>query len=163
MNQVFLGLGGNLGDKLKNLEDAILLINNTIGKVVQRSNIYQTPPHGFEAEDDFYNCCIEIETRLSPKELLTSTQEIEKELGREKKSNNGQYTSRVMDIDILFYNDVVMDEATLTIPHPKINERKFVLVPLIEIAKSKIHPITHMTIFQLLENCIDESIINTVQ
>ena len=68
-----------------------------------------------------------------------------------------------MDIDILFYNDVAIDEATLTIPHPKICERKFVLVPLIEIAKSKIHPITHMTIFQLLENCIDESIINTVQ
>lgn len=163
MNHVFLGLGGNLGDKQKNIEEAISLIEKSIGQVVQRSRIYQTPPFGFESDNDFYNCCIEIHTKLSPAEVLTTTQEIEIQIGRTTKSKGNQYLSRLIDIDILLFNDDVINETHLVIPHPKMSERKFVLVPLIEIAKSKIHPITHMTIFQTLENCVDESIINTVQ
>lgn len=163
MNQVFIGLGGNLGNKRENIENAIKLIEERIGAVKQKSNIYQSPPFGFESNDDFYNSCIEVSTTQSPEQVLNHTQLIEQHLGRSNKSSNGIYSSRIIDLDILFFNDLIIQTESLVIPHPKLHERKFVLLPLIEIAKSKIHPVTHMSILQILENCVDESSINTVQ
>lgn len=163
MNDVFLGIGSNLGDKKSNLEKSIQLIQEKIGCLINRSKFYSTPPLGFKSENNFLNACIQISSELSPYEVLKMTQEIEKQIGRKEKTNNLNYQSRIIDIDLLFYNDLIIKNEDLIIPHPRIQDRKFVLLPLIEIAKDKIHPVNHMTICQILDNCIDESVISVVE
>ncbi|MDB2567060.1 2-amino-4-hydroxy-6-hydroxymethyldihydropteridine diphosphokinase [Flavobacteriaceae bacterium] len=148
LNKVYLSLGSNLGDKIKNLQSAINLIDTNIGDVLSISNVYQTKSEGFKG-DDFFNCCICIVTNLSPNFLLDKILEIELIEGRIRSSSNG-YESRLIDIDILLYEDRIINENNLSIPHPRMHLRNFVLYPLSEIAKSTIHPKCNDTIGKLL-------------
>ena len=146
MATVYLGLGTNLGDKEANLRTAIYKLQERIGKQVSLSSFYETAPWGFESDHSFLNAAIGLETSLSPIEILHITQEIEKELGRTKKSVNGSYSDRLIDIDILLYDTLVLQTPELTIPHPLMTERDFVMKPLIEIAGNVIHPTLQKTL-----------------
>lgn len=137
--QVYLGLGSNLGDREEHIRKAISLIDERVGKVLRQSSLIETEPWGFESSNRFMNSVILCETTLTPREVLKATQKIERELGRKKKSKaEGQkptanYKDRPIDIDILLYDDWQVDEPDLKIPHPLMQERDFVMIPLKEI------------------------------
>ncbi len=133
MHTLYLALGSNLGDKQRLMLAAIDKINEKIGTVVCQSSFYETAPWGFESVHTFLNACVRVETELSVWEVLSMTQAIESALGRTKKSTNGQYSDRSMDIDILLYDDLEINTPVLTIPHPKMYERDFVMKPLSEV------------------------------
>jgi 2-amino-4-hydroxy-6-hydroxymethyldihydropteridine diphosphokinase len=154
MSEVFILLGGNVGDKYKIFNKTRKLIVERIGLITKLSSMYATEPWGFDS-DVFWNQAVVITTTLHPNQILHQTQAIEKEMGRIKTSTS--YEARTIDIDLLFYNDLVLNTPNLTLPHPKIGERKFVLVPLNEIAPQKRHPVTGMDIAQMLSICIDLS------
>lgn len=130
MEGVYIGLGTNLGDRHLNLGNAINLIGNQIGKVLKQSSIHETKAWGNTNQPDFLNMVIRIETELTPELLLEKCLSIEKEIGRVREEKWGP---RIIDIDILYYNDLIIDNENLKIPHPFINEREFVLKPLTEI------------------------------
>lgn len=134
MSTLYLSLGTNLGDRRQNLKSALELIGREVGTVVSASDIIETDPWGFESPNPFLNMVVKVETDLKPLEVLDVTQEIERQLGRATKSVNGEYHDRLIDIDILLYDDLVMDTPELTIPHPLMYERKFVMEPLAQIA-----------------------------
>ena len=157
LNKVYLSLGSNLGDKIKNLQSAINLIDTNIGDVLSISNVYQTKSEGFKG-DDFFNCCICIVTNHSPNFLLDKLLKIELIEGRIRSSSN-EYESRLIDIDILLYEDRIINENNLTIPHPRMHLRNFVLSPLSDIAKSKIHPKCNDTIVNLLNKLKSKEIL----
>lgn len=129
----YLGLGTNLGDKATNMNKAIENIGKLIGKIERQSAFYATEPWGFESQNNFLNACVKVSTNLTPRQLLKATQSIEIMMGRKEKSHNGQYHDRLIDIDILLYDDVDIKEPDLTIPHPLMHERDFVMKPLREI------------------------------
>lgn len=129
----YLSLGTNLGDKENNLLSAISEIERRIGPVRAQSAFLATKPWGFDSQNTFLNAAIRIETKFSPLELLDETQQIERDLGRKHKSVNGQYHDRIIDIDILLYDDLHISTPRLTIPHPHMHERDFVIIPLKEI------------------------------
>lgn len=129
----YLSLGSNLEDKKKHLQNAVKAINSNFGEVTKISSIYETPAFGFEG-DDFYNICIELKTNLTPIELIDSLLSLELELGRVRKSIKG-YQNRVIDIDIILYDSLILETKKLTLPHPRALERNFVLFPLLEINK----------------------------
>lgn len=133
LHQVYLGLGSNMGDCHRNMEQAIRLIDERVGQVVRQSSFIETEPWGFESDNRFLNAVILCETSLTPRQVLETTQQIERDMGRRKKSVNRQYADRQIDIDILLYDDVTVDEPDLRIPHPLMNEREFVMKPLEEI------------------------------
>ncbi len=134
MSTLYLSLGTNLGDRRQNLKSALELIGSKVGTVVSASDVIETDPWGFESPNPFLNMVVKVETDLKPLEVLDVTQEIERQLGRATKSVNGEYHDRLIDIDILLYDDLVMDTPELTIPHPLMYERKFVMEPLAQIA-----------------------------
>lgn len=132
-HKVYFGLGSNLGDCRKNLERAIRLIGDRVGQVTRQSSFIETEPWGFESPHKFMNAVILCETTRSPREVLLLTQQIERDMGRMKKSVSGGYADRAIDIDILLYDDVTIDEPDLKIPHPLMHQRDFVMIPLKEI------------------------------
>ena len=139
-HKVYLGLGSNLGDCRKNLERAIRLIDDRVGEVIRQSSFIETEPWGFESEHRFVNAVVLCETTKTPREVLLLTQQIERDMGRRKVNGaglmvNGQriYTDRIVDIDILLYDDLTIDEPDLKIPHPLMHQRDFVMIPLREI------------------------------
>lgn len=136
-HKVYLGLGSNLGDCRKNLERAIRLIGDRVGLVTRQSSFIETEPWGFESPHKFMNAVILCETTRSPREVLLLTQQIERDMGRMKKSVSGGYADRAIDIDILLYDDVTIDEPDLKIPHPLMHQRDFVMRPLNEIKTTK--------------------------
>lgn len=131
--KTYLGLGSNLGDKKANINHAIRKIAVVAGEIVRRSEFYFSAPWGFESEHDFVNVVICVETTLQPLELLHRLQEIEQTMGREQKTVGGVYADRIIDIDILLYEDLVIDLPELKVPHPLMKERDFVMKPLNEI------------------------------
>jgi len=150
---LYLLLGSNLGEKKKQVNEAMDLIATMIGPVTMRSSLYETEPWGFSSEEFFLNRALQVLTFLSPEEVMQKIRGIEMIFGRER-SGSG-YSSRTLDIDILFYDDLVLNQETLIIPHPRIQDRKFALVPLDEIAHELIHPVLRKTIRELLRNCSD--------
>ena len=154
MVELILSLGSNIGDRKKNLELAISKIKVLVGRHIKSSSIYETEPWGYAGQRAFYNLVAAFHTNLLPPEILERIQTIEKELGRIRQEN--QYAERTIDIDILFYGSLIVDNKKLTIPHPKIAERKFVLVPLYEISPDFIHPVVGCSIKELLEKCNDQ-------
>ena len=151
--QVFISLGSNLGDKLQFLKNAIEQISIRLGKVVKESKVYEAAAWGHTKQPDFYNQVIEIETELSPLQLLQGCLEIEKSLGRERSILWGE---RTIDLDILLFDGRSVQLENLRIPHPYLHLRNFVLVPLCEIAADLIHPTMELSIRQLLERCADK-------
>ncbi len=138
MHQVYLGLGTNLGNRRANIEEAVLLIEQRVGTVTRRSSLVETEPWGFQSEHRFLNAVILCETEKSPREVLTLTQQIEREMGRSQKGQGPKgsqavYHDRPIDIDILLYDQLTVDEPDLQIPHPLMKEREFVMKPLSEI------------------------------
>lgn len=133
MHTVYLSLGSNLGDRKATMRRAIGLLNERAGSVDRQSSFIETEPWGFESTNKFLNMCVRLLTTLSPEQLLMATKQIERELGRTQKSVNGQYHDRPIDIDILMYDDVQIDSNDLTLPHPHMQEREFVMKPLREI------------------------------
>ncbi|WP_337949036.1 2-amino-4-hydroxy-6-hydroxymethyldihydropteridine diphosphokinase [Prevotella pectinovora] len=129
----YLSLGTNLGDKRKNFTEAIKNIGELVGDVVRQSALYETEPWGFRSDNRFVNAAVCVDTQLSPRRLLEVTQRIEREMGRTLKSDGGEYHDRIIDIDILLYGDLHIDEPDLKIPHPLMHERDFVMTPLNEI------------------------------
>ncbi len=130
---VYLGLGSNLGNKKANIRRAVKKIGELIGTVERQSALYVSEPWGFSSENEFVNVVICVSTSLLPRPLLSATQEIERSMGRKKKSVNGIYHDRIIDIDILLYDDLTIDEPDLKIPHPLMQQRDFVMIPLKEI------------------------------
>ena len=132
-HKVYMSLGANLGDRKGNIKLAIKQISELIGPVVRQSALIETAPWGFNSANTFINAAVCSETSLSPREVLQATQGIERALGRTTKSIDGQYHDRPIDIDILLYDDLHVNEPDLVIPHPNMNERQFVMQPLSEI------------------------------
>lgn len=155
MNTCFLLLGTNLQDRRNNLLQACLLIENEAGKISKISHVYETEPWGFSSDQWFFNIAIELQTELSPEDLLTKILQTEKKMGRIR-TKKDSYENRVIDIDILLYENQVIHNESLEIPHPRMHLRKFVMAPLAEIAPDIIHPVFHKKMKQLLEECKDE-------
>lgn len=139
--KAYLGLGTNLGDKEANLHAAIKQINEKIGEVTSLSSFYVTAPWGFSSENSFLNAACCVDTELTPLQLLEETQAIERSQGRLEKSVNHRYADRLIDIDLLLYEDLIWDTPQLQLPHPLMTERRFVMDPLTEIAPDVVHPL----------------------
>lgn len=154
VHTAWLGFGSNLGNRRENLSRACELIEKKGDRIVKRSAIYESPAWGFESKNSFYNMCLRIETKKSPGEFLQFLHDIEKQMGRERA---GVYIDRNIDIDILFYDSLVIESPEIRIPHPRISERMFVLEPLAEIAPELIHPISGLSVDKLRRNCKDVS------
>lgn len=154
----YLSLGSNLGNRLENLQKAIDIIADKVGMVQQISKVYETASWGFDSTN-FLNICVKVSTYHPPEKLLKILQSIEKSLGRIRDTSES-YSARTIDIDVLLFDDEIIFSQTLTVPHPKMLERKFVLVPLADIAKSIFHPITKTLISKCLDNCTDSTAIS---
>jgi len=155
MSKVYLSIGSNKGNRSSLINKAIDEIDKKIGIIISRSSIYQSKSWGFDS-NDFYNLCLLIDTDIEPKSLLIKLKKIEKSMGRE--DIDGSYSDRFIDIDILFYDNIIIDSEDLKIPHPKIEIRKFVLVPMLELADDYVHPIFNKTIKELDKDCDDQDI-----
>jgi 2-amino-4-hydroxy-6-hydroxymethyldihydropteridine diphosphokinase len=153
MHTLVLSTGSNLGNKLENMESALLQIEKYLGKIIKASAIYESTSWGYESENLFNNQCILVETDLGLGDCLELIQEIEDQFGR--KRFESEYHDRSLDIDILFYNEIIMNTELLQVPHPRMHLRKFVLIPLAEILPDMIHPVFRKTVAELLELCED--------
>lgn len=157
MNTLYLSLGTNIGDRQSNLDTAMSNIASRIGKVCSVSDAFETKPWGFDSPSFFLNMAAKVRTGLSPIEVLHITQDIERQMGRTRKSVNGKYSDRIIDIDLLMMTDtdgqdIIIDTKELTLPHRLMHIRQFVLEPLCMIAPDAVHPLTGKTIRELAEN-----------
>lgn len=157
MNEVYLQLGSNIGERLDNLNQSIKIITERIGNVLEKSSVYESTPWGVENQRNFLNQVIFVKSNFDPYTILDLVLQIEKDMGRIRIEKWGE---RIIDIDILFIDDLIIESENLCIPHEFIARRKFVLQPMFEIAAGFIHPKLNKTISQLLEECIDDEKVN---
>jgi 2-amino-4-hydroxy-6-hydroxymethyldihydropteridine diphosphokinase len=158
MHHIYLGIGGNLGDREANLEETRMFIEFNFGDIVQASSIYETAPWQMDDAPSFLNQVLLVSTELKPQDVVTEIQELAIFYGKAPSSRE-HYQNREMDVDLLFYDDLIMEEEALTIPHPRLHLRKFVLIPLHEIAPDLVHPIFKESVSALLQRCTDESLV----
>lgn len=151
---VYLALGSNLGDRLTNLKQAISALTPQMN-VKAKSEVYETPPWGYEDQPKFLNQVVKVQTYLAPEALLKHLKRLELALGRKESFPNGP---RLIDIDILFYDDLALDTASLVIPHPRLHERAFVLLPLMDIDPDLVHPVNKKSVREMLALCNAEGI-----
>jgi 2-amino-4-hydroxy-6-hydroxymethyldihydropteridine diphosphokinase len=156
MNEAYLCLGGNLGNSFITFKEACGYIEQQAGDIKLCSSIYQSQAWEMDDAPDFYNQVIKLDTNLKPEELMLALLDIEKALGRERKEHVTDYQNRVIDIDVLFYNNEVLKTRTIEIPHPRLHLRKFVLEPLNEVAPNYVHPLLHKSVSELLALCADK-------
>lgn len=156
MNVAYLCLGGNIGNRESSINEALEQINQTVGEIISFSSIYETEAWGVTNQQAYLNMCICMNTEFHSHELIKTLLHIEKNLGRERNVYH-TYEPRTIDIDILFFNNEIIHNNNLTVPHPRLHLRKFVLVPLNEIAPNYLHPVLNKTIFNLLNDCADTS------
>jgi len=154
MNTAILLIGGNLGNRTQHLQQAVQLIDQQAGKVIKASALYETAPWGNVQQPDYLNQALQISTSLEPLPLLHTLLKIERDIGRIRQEKWG---ARVIDIDIIFYNDQVISLPELKLPHPRMQLRQFVLVPLNEILPDWEHPVLHQPVHALLASCKDEN------
>ena len=155
MNLIYLSLGSNLGHRKQHLDEAIKLIQSRIGGIERVSHYYESEPWGFSSAYRFCNCCLSLRTTMDPLQLMDLLLEIEQALGRQREDLG--YSDRVIDIDMLLYGERRLDHPRLTLPHPSMGDRRFVLAPLAEIAPEVIHPVTGNSISKMLQVCADPS------
>ncbi|WP_310558657.1 2-amino-4-hydroxy-6-hydroxymethyldihydropteridine diphosphokinase [Flavobacterium sp.] len=160
-HQVVLSLGTNQGNRLRNIENCIGLIHQEVGTVIKISKIYETPSWGFDS-DAFYNCAVVLHTFKSATTILTKILNIEKQLGRVRDSTLG-YQSRIIDIDLIAFNEEIIDAENLQVPHPLMQNRNFVLLPMKDLNLNWIHPVFHKKVSELIEISPDDSVCNEVQ
>lgn len=154
MNVAYLCLGGNLDNREANMAEAVVRINGLIGNVMETSSLYETQAWGGAEQPNYLNQVVKVKTDLSAEELLFQCLEIEKAMGRNRKV---KWENRVIDIDILFFNNEVLETPTLKVPHPLMQERRFVLQPLADVAAEVMHPVLHKSVLQMLADCKDNS------
>ncbi len=160
-NQVVLSLGTNQGNRLENIEKCIELIHQEVGTVIKISKLYETPSWGFDS-DAFYNCALVLHTFMSANKILLKILNIEKQLGRVR-STTLEYQSRIIDIDLITFNEEIIENENLQVPHPLMQNRNFVLLPILDLNLNWIHPIFHKKVAELLEISPDESVCSIVQ
>ncbi|MBR1513740.1 MAG: 2-amino-4-hydroxy-6-hydroxymethyldihydropteridine diphosphokinase [Bacteroidales bacterium] len=162
MEKCYVLFGSNMGDKEEIFVQACLLINNRCGTIADLSAAYESEPWGFVADEWFLNRVIVLETELDPEELLRRLLDIEARLGRVRYPGSEGYTSRTADLDILYYGDRVIMTERLTVPHPRLQQRRFALLPMCDVAPMLVHPLLHMTQIELLQACPDTSIVREI-
>lgn len=153
-NLVYLSLGTNLGDKIHNLDFALVALKKFV-KINNISSLYETEPVNVEKQENFINIAIEISTHLSPSDLLVHTQQIEFQMGR-KESEVGK--PRTIDIDIIFFNSMIYKQPEIQIPHPRAHKRAFVIIPIMEISPGLIHPVLNKSIEEISKNLVDQKV-----
>ena len=163
MEKCYVLFGSNMGDKNQIFAQACLLINNRCGRIAQVSSAYESEPWGFEAEEWFLNRLIIVETELEPEEMMRQLLDIEAELGRVRHPETEGYTSRTADLDILYYGSRIVLTDSLTIPHPRLHERRFALLPLCELVPQLVHPAFNFTQTELLRRCHDFSEVRKIE
>ncbi|HLO79719.1 MAG TPA: 2-amino-4-hydroxy-6-hydroxymethyldihydropteridine diphosphokinase [Chitinophagaceae bacterium] len=157
MNSAYLLIGGNMGERLENLDKTRTLLSGSCGTIVKQSSVFETSAWGKTDQPDFLNQALLVETSLSPEVLLKQLLGIEQVMGRYR---GEKYGPRIIDIDIIFFNQEIIDLPDLKIPHPRMQNRRFVLAPLAEMAPGFIHPVLGKSMARLLEECTDELAVN---
>ena len=152
---VFVLLGSNLGDREHLVNQACNMIGERCGEIVAKSRLYESEPWGFKSEHWFLNQVVKIETSLSPDALMQTLLEIEKELGRDRITPHKGYVSRPIDLDILYFGNEIIDTQMVVVPHPRLHQRRFTLLPLCDVAPDFVHPVMNKTNLQLLDECQD--------
>jgi 2-amino-4-hydroxy-6-hydroxymethyldihydropteridine diphosphokinase len=158
---IYLSLGSNLGDRMRNLTRARDAIRDQIGTPISLSGVYESEAWGYSSAHSFYNCCLSVCTRLEPLFVLDALLSIEESLGRIRKDEG--YADRLIDMDLLFYGDRIQEHPRLKLPHPALEKRRFVLQPLTEIAPELVHPVNGLTIKELLWRCPDQTRLTEVK
>jgi deoxyguanosine kinase len=157
--EIYLSLGSNLGNRVKHLEDAYGHLLEQVGAPGRMSRIYESEPWGFSSDHRFCNCCISVFTTLEPLQVLETVLRIEKEMGRQRNTpgiRREGYADRTIDIDLLLFGNLQVHHPRLVLPHPALADRRFVLLPLYDIAPQIVHPVLGMTVEQMLQLCTDE-------
>ena len=159
INFIYLSIGSNLGNRVKNLSRSLLEIKKQVGNLILESRVYETEPWGYKEQDYFLNQVVSVKTFLNPNRLLETCKKIEKDMGR---NFNGKWRERIIDIDILYFNNIIIEKKNLLIPHKHLHQRKFILKPLNDIAPDFQHPKILKTTSNLLNECVDNSTVNAV-
>ena len=155
MNLIYLSLGSNLGHREQHMDEALRLIQSRIGGIERVSSYYESEAWGYSSAYRFCNCCLSLRSVIDPLPLMDHLLEIEQEMGRSREGTG--YSDRVIDIDMLLYDDLKLDHPRLTLPHPSMGDRRFVLAPLAEIAPQLIHPVAGISISKMLQQCADQN------